>query len=86
MDENPITGEPGAFHLSTTGRKEKDKLAVPKGLAVGKVAPPPLKTIGIEEAPKKSKGEKTPTKSPGVKGPKRRKSKAVNATGGMSPT
>lgn len=26
MDENPVTGEPGAFHLSSTGRKEKEKL------------------------------------------------------------
>ncbi|RKF63271.1 Mediator of RNA polymerase II transcription subunit 6 [Erysiphe neolycopersici] len=25
MDENPVTGEPGAFHLSSTGRKEKEK-------------------------------------------------------------
>ena len=23
MDENPITGKPGEFHLSSTGRKEK---------------------------------------------------------------
>ena len=29
MDENPITGQPGEFHLSSTGRKEAGKLAVP---------------------------------------------------------
>lgn len=89
MDENPITGEPGAFHLSTTGRKDKEKLMVPqvgKGLGskTGTPAPPPLKT-NIEPQ-KKSKGEKTPTKSPGVKGPKRRKSKANVSAGGISPT
>lgn len=26
MDENPITGQPGDFHFSSTGRVEKDKL------------------------------------------------------------
>src|SRR6187402_1090788 len=52
MDENPITGQPGEFHLSSTGRKEKDKLIGP---ASGKgpvqvpsksstPAPPALKT------------------------------------------
>jgi mediator of RNA polymerase II transcription subunit 6 len=92
MDENPITGEPGAFHFSTTGRKEKEKLAVPtvgKGGVIGSKsgtpAPPPLKTTNIE-APKKGKGEKSPTKSPGAKGPKRRKSKGVNSAEGVSPT
>lgn len=29
MDENPVTGEPGAFHLSSTGRKEKEKPILP---------------------------------------------------------
>ncbi|TVY91584.1 Mediator of RNA polymerase II transcription subunit [Lachnellula willkommii] len=93
MDENPITGEPGAFHLTTTGRVEKDKLAVPVvskggglGSKTGTPAPPLLKTTGIEAKKDGLKGEKTPTKSPGVKGPKRRKSKGVNSTGGVTPT
>ena len=29
MDENPITGHPGAFNLTSTGRKAKDSLAGP---------------------------------------------------------
>ncbi|TVY55160.1 Mediator of RNA polymerase II transcription subunit 6 [Lachnellula cervina] len=93
MDENPITGEPGAFHLTTTGRVEKDKLAVPVvskggiGSKTGTPAPPSsLKTTGIEVKKEGLKGEKTPTKSPGVKGPKRRKSKGVNSAGGVTPT
>ena len=95
MDENPITGEPGAFHLTTTGRieREKDKLAVPVvgkgggiGSKTGTPAPPSLKTTGLEVKKEGLKGEKTPTKSPGVKGPKRRKIKGVNSAGGISPT
>lgn len=87
MDEIPITGEPGAFHLSGTGRKEKDK---PSVLTVGKGVPPPLKmdtNIGDKEKGKEG-AEKTPTatKSPGSKGPKRKKSKANISTGGVSPT
>ncbi|KAF4635574.1 hypothetical protein G7Y89_g2527 [Cudoniella acicularis] len=87
MDENPITGEPGAFHLSTTGRKEKDKdkLMVPTAAKPGTgpsskaptPAPPSLKTD--LEPPKKGKGEKTPTKSPASAKPKRKKSKVLSA-------
>ncbi|KAG4026843.1 hypothetical protein MFRU_036g00760 [Monilinia fructicola] len=88
MDENPITGTPGDFHFSTTGRKEKEKLMVPPttkpagfGLS-GKPAPTPLKTdLGMQK--KGSKGEKSP-RTPGSGKPKRRKSKAMN--GGVSPT
>jgi mediator of RNA polymerase II transcription subunit 6 len=95
MDENPITGEPGAFHLTGTGRKDKDvnKLMIPTSSKPGSSAttskaptpaPPTLKT-DIEPATKK-KGEKTPTKSPGGGKPKRRKSKVGGLAGGVSPT
>jgi mediator of RNA polymerase II transcription subunit 6 len=91
MDENPITGQPGDFHLSTTGRKEKDKLMVPlpnKGstTATGKPAPqPPALKTDIPAARKGSKSEKSP-RTPGAPKLKRRKSKAPMSAGGISPT
>lgn len=91
MDENPITGQPGDFHLSTTGRKEKDKLIVPaasKPAATSSAkpsAPPtPLKT-DIPPARKGSKAEKSP-RTPGMPKPKRRKSSKAAGAGGISPT
>lgn len=93
MDELPITGQPGDFHLSTTGRKEKDKLMVPlvsKAPASlvdkGKPQTPALKT-DIPPARKGSKVEKSP-RTPGMPKPKRRKSsKAAGAgSGSVSPT
>lgn len=91
MDENPITGEPGAFHFSNSGRIEKDKnkLAVPE---VGKPfssagnskvgTPAPLVVKTDVEPVKAKKGEKTPTKSPGSAKLKRKRSKV----GPISPT
>jgi mediator of RNA polymerase II transcription subunit 6 len=91
MDDNPITGQPGDFHLSTTGRKEKDKLMVPASAKVvastssAKLSAPPtpLKT-DIPPARKGSKADKSP-RTPGMPKPKRRKSKA-QGSGGTSPT
>jgi mediator of RNA polymerase II transcription subunit 6 len=89
MDEIPITGQPGEFHLTSTGRKDASKLMVP---ATGKIlqmpgkstpAPPPLKT-DIPPERKGSRSEKTP-KMPGMPKLKRRKSKAVGV-GNVSPT
>ncbi len=83
MDENPITGQPGDFHLSTTGRKDKDKLIVPSATVNSKPnAPPtPLKT-DIPPARKASKGDKSP-KTPG--GSKKRRKSKVQSAGGVSP-
>ena len=91
MDENPITGQPGDFHLSTTGRKEKDKLMVPAAAkfpastasAKPSAPPTPLKT-DIPPARKGSKADKSP-RTPGMPKPKRRKSK-FQGSGGTSPT
>ncbi|PMD43001.1 mediator of RNA polymeras-like protein II transcription subunit 6 [Hyaloscypha variabilis F] len=93
MDENPITGQPGEFHLSSTGRKEAGKLAVPAAGAKGPLSlaskatptPPALKT-DIPPARKGSKSKESP-KTPGTGGPpkpKRRKSKALVSGGGSS--
>lgn len=90
MDENPITGQPGDFHLSTTGRKDKDKLMVPAtkppaptASAKPSAPPTPLKT-DIPPARKGSKADKSP-RTPGMPKPKRRKSR-VQSAGGISPT
>ena len=90
MDENPITGQPGDFHLSTTGR-EKDKLAAPSQIkgptattSKPKPQPPALKT-DVTASRKGSKSEKSP-KTPGLPKPKRRKSKGIVSGGGISPT
>ena len=90
MDENPITGHPGDFHLSTTGRTGS-KATVPastKGslqiqTKVSASSTPDPKTI---EPPRKgSKGDKSP-KAAGMPKPRRRKSKVLNSAGGVSPT
>lgn len=94
MDETPITGQPGDFHLSTAGRKDKDKLMVPAPVK-GPLStptkpnatptPPPLKT-DIPAAKKGNKGEKSP-KTPGAGPPKpKRKKSKVLSSGTISPT
>lgn len=93
MDENPITGQPGEFHFSSTGRKEKDKLIVPATGVKGPLqtsakatpAPPALKT-DILPARKGSKSKESPTKPGGPPKPKRRKSKALMSASGINPT
>ncbi|RDW89148.1 hypothetical protein BP6252_01180 [Coleophoma cylindrospora] len=92
MDENPITGQPGEFHLTTTGRKEKDKLKVPQPVRAqppNKIEIPPP-TISAKDRPDSPGGRKTPKgerspRTPGLPKPKRRKSKAL-MTSGASPT
>lgn len=93
MDENIITGQPGDFHLSMAGRKEKDKLMVPAPVKgplstptkpAATATPTPLKT-DIPPARKGSKSEKSPKTPGGAPKPKRRKSKALTS-GGISPT
>lgn len=93
MDENPITGQPGDFHLSSSGRKGRDRLVVPMAakapfiVQTKSTAPPTPETKSSEVPParKGSKGDKSP-KTPGMPKPKRRKSKASVSAGGVSPT
>ncbi|CZS92914.1 related to RNA polymerase II transcriptional regulation mediator MED6 [Rhynchosporium agropyri] len=94
MDDIPITGAPGEFHLSSTGRNEAAKLLVPTitvqpssdaSKPTTPAPPSPLKTEILPEK-KTSKGEKSP-KTPGMPKPKRRKSKGLNlVSGGANPT
>lgn len=82
MDENPITGQPGEFHFTSTGRKEK--LQIPTSIkgplhvatAANVPKPPPLRTD--IEADKKNQATKSP-KTPGGGKVKRRKSKVATS-------
>ncbi|KAK8035054.1 Mediator complex- subunit Med6 [Apiospora rasikravindrae] len=86
MDENPITGKPGDFHLSSTGRKEKlqppvlNPLTIPAADSNNKS---PASAPG--DKPGKDKpgsGDKTPkTPTSGISKPRRKKSKT-----GFTPT
>ncbi|KAB5547312.1 MED6 mediator sub complex component-domain-containing protein [Coniochaeta sp. 2T2.1] len=83
MDENPITGQPGSFHLSSTGRK--DKLSVPLGakgtpLSLKDTPLPPLNTKVAAENPLARSGKETKSPKSGAPKPKRRKSKGGTNT------
>lgn len=75
LDENPITGRPGEFHLSSTGRKpvmapQADKAAAPTGISA---MTGPARPSGKADEKKDGKAEK-PARSAMPK-PKRKKSK-----------
>ncbi|KAI1458416.1 MED6-domain-containing protein [Annulohypoxylon moriforme] len=77
MDENPITGKPGEFHLSSTGRKEKlPTLGLPSLNTT-------MVSSSLTQPDKKDTktGEKTPKTPTGMSKIKRKKSKA-----GATPT
>ncbi|KAK3327933.1 MED6 mediator sub complex component-domain-containing protein [Cercophora scortea] len=77
MDKNPITGKPGEFHLSSTGRNVK--LSVPKAtgpLTLKDAALPVLNTKLLGDNPLAKTGKETKSpKTPTLGKPKRRKSK-----------
>jgi mediator of RNA polymerase II transcription subunit 6 len=77
IDENPITGRPGEFHLSSTGRKEKPAPQTGKGLSG--LAAPTINTKLADDGKKDAKAEKSP-KTPTIPKPKRRKSKIGSAS------
>ncbi|KAM7219930.1 MED6 mediator subfamily complex component domain containing protein [Rhypophila decipiens] len=80
MDENPITGKPGEFVLSSTGRKEKVPVQPTKNAATAALpalntkAPPAENPSGAGGGKATGKETKSP-KTPGMPKPKRRKSK-----------
>ncbi|KAI1262583.1 MED6-domain-containing protein [Xylariaceae sp. FL1019] len=77
MDENPITGQPGSFHLSSTGRKDKFQLSGLSALNTSAKSP----ATGSKKTGNKS-GEKTPkTPQSSTSKLKRKKSKS-----GQTPT
>ena len=73
IDENPITGRPGEFHLTTTGRKPPQ--LVKKDSPVRSITAP---TINTKVEDKKENKEKTPRSA--APKPKRKKSKMANST------
>ncbi|KAH9901977.1 MED6 mediator sub complex component-domain-containing protein [Xylariomycetidae sp. FL2044] len=78
MDENPITGKPGQFHLSSTGRKEK--LQVPGMTSINTSLKNPTATPETSKKDAKG-GDKTPKTPTGLTKSKRKKSKS-----GATPT
>ncbi|ORY71567.1 MED6 mediator sub complex component-domain-containing protein [Pseudomassariella vexata] len=87
MDENPITGKPGEFHLSSTGRKDR-MVQAPGNMPslTTSFKSPTVPDLGGKRdvTGKGDKTPKTPTSGPGSK-PKRKKSKA-GTTPGTTPT
>jgi mediator of RNA polymerase II transcription subunit 6 len=73
IDENPITGRPSDFHLSSTGRKAVPPPQVPQKAALGAMNGPPTINTKLDDK-KDGKSEKT-LKSATTPKPRRRKSK-----------
>lgn len=81
IDENPITGRPGEFHLSSTGRKPPVMASAQQAAVPGRKAPVGINTnVGGERKDK----EKTPKSATALK-PKRRKSKMTSTPAGTTP-
>lgn len=78
MDENPITGRPGEFHLSSTGRKAVPPPRAGAESAMGAInGLPPAAGARFDDS-KDAKADKTP-KSAMTPRPRRRKSKMSNS-------
>lgn len=82
MDENPITGGPGSFHLSSTGRKERPRAPVLNPLTTNLKNPIIAKPADKKEGNKEAKTPKTPNS--GISKPKRKKTKS-GLTPGATP-
>lgn len=90
MDEVPVTGQPGEFHLSTK-KQDKTKLAVPVAGKGPSIKVEPLPALKTDIPPPSSRKGNKPDKSPRIPGappkPKRRKSKGnLAGSAATSPT
>ena len=79
IDENPITGRPGDFHLSSTGRKPILPPKTGPSAGIGAMNGPTINTK-VADDKKDAKADKTPKSATTMK-PKRRKSKATGSVG-----
>lgn len=82
IDENPITGRPGEFHLSTTGRKPVPPPQLGQQAGIGTMNGPPSINTKVDD--KKDGKDKTP-KSATMPKVKRKKSR-VGKGGGVTPS
>lgn len=82
IDENPITGRPGEFHLSSTGRKPVPPPQISQQTGIGAMNGP---TINTKVDDKKDGKEKTP-KSATMPKVKRRKSKLNKGSAAPTPS
>jgi mediator of RNA polymerase II transcription subunit 6 len=83
MDENPITGHPGKFHLSSTGRKERPRAPTLNPLTTNLKNPVSTKAVDKKDGTKEAKTPKTPNS--GISKPKRKKTK-TGLTPGATPS
>ncbi|KAK6209169.1 Mediator of RNA polymerase II transcription subunit 6 [Pestalotiopsis sp. IQ-011] len=83
MDDNPITGQPGNFHLSSTGRKEKPRAPTLNPLTTNLKNPVSTKAGDKKDGTKEAKTPKTPNS--GISKPKRKKTK-TGLTPGATPS
>ncbi|KAH8652536.1 MED6 mediator sub complex component-domain-containing protein [Xylariales sp. PMI_506] len=87
MDENPITGKPGDFHLSSTGRKEKPRAPTLLNPLTTSFKTPVGLGKNSDNTSKKDKEAKTPkTPNSGISKPKRKKTKTPGATPMATPS
>lgn len=88
IDENPITGRPGEFHLSSTGRKPVPPPQLGEQAGVGTMSGPMTINTKLDGEKKNGKDGKTPKSAtrPGGKRKKGRASKGgFNTSGGTTP-
>ncbi|KAJ4148087.1 hypothetical protein LMH87_002574 [Akanthomyces muscarius] len=85
LDENPITGRPGEFHLSSTGRKPAvaPQVANKAPTGISAMTGPPRLNTKVDDNKKEGKTEKTPRSA--MPKPKRKKSK-LGGSGTRTPT
>lgn len=84
VDENPITGRPGEFHLSSTGRKPVVSQLSQQPTGISAMNGPSAKSAGDDKKDGSTSSGKDKSKSGGQPKLKRRKSK-VNKSAATTP-